>query len=112
MSDYLDYLRSQLALFGVVQFRPMFGAYGVYHQGVMFALVSDQVLYLKVDDSLVCDYQNKGLLPFSYTKKGKTVNLSYYQAPEDALEDPDELASWAARSFEVAMRAKQYYRLE
>jgi TfoX/Sxy family transcriptional regulator of competence genes len=38
-------------------------------------------------------------------KKGKAFNLGYFQAPEDALEDPDEMAQWAQQAYSVALKA-------
>ena len=93
--------------FGDVEFRRMFGASGVFYRGLMIALVDDDVLYMKADKNLAREYEQRGLLPFSYNKQNKLVKLSYYQAPEEALEDPDELAKWAFRSYDVALRLNQ-----
>ena len=31
--------------------------------------------------------------------------MSYYQAPEETLEDSDEMTSWAAKAYNAAVRA-------
>ena len=49
-ASFKEFLIEQMAGFGPVTIRPMFGGAGVYHDGLMFALVDDEVLYLKVDD--------------------------------------------------------------
>ena len=105
MSDYIEYLRELFELFGDVQMRRMFGGHGVFYQGLMFALVVDDMLYFKADKQLAREFELKGLEPFKYTKKNKLVQLSYYQAPEESLEDPQEMKKWASKSFEVALRA-------
>jgi DNA transformation protein len=50
MSELIAYLPEVFELFGPVTIRKMFGGYGVYHDGLMFALVADDTLYLKADD--------------------------------------------------------------
>ncbi len=105
MSEYIDYLKELFAAFGDVEMRRMFGGHGVFYQGLMFGLVADDQLYFKVDKELASEYEAKGLGPFEYTKKNKIVKLSYYQAPEEALEEPDELVKWANASFDVAVKA-------
>ena len=102
--DYISFLKELFTEFGEVEFRRMFGSHGVFHQGLMFALVADDVLYFKVDKTLLNDYEKKGLAPFAYIKQNKVVNLSYYQAPEEVLEDPDELVFWASKSYHVALQ--------
>ncbi len=106
MSQYVEYLKELFESFGAVQMRRMFGGHGVFYQGLMFALVADDVLYFKADSTLASEFEKQNLEPFRYTKKNQIVKLSYYQAPEDALEDPDQLAIWANKSFQVAVTAK------
>ncbi len=85
----------------------MFGGYGLYHDGVVFGLISDELLYLKADDSTAHFFQNKGLEQFTYTKADKLIKMSYFLAPEEIYEDRDEAAIWARRSFEVAFRQQR-----
>jgi len=44
MSEYVEYLKEVLELFGPITARKMFGGYGIYHNGLMFALVADDTL--------------------------------------------------------------------
>lgn len=57
--------------------RCMFGGNGVYHAGVMFALIADGQHYLKVDDESRGAFEASGLSPFVYEAKGRRVALSY-----------------------------------
>ncbi len=85
----------------------MFSGTGVFHQGLMIALVVDGVLYLKVDDASRTAFVERGLGPFEYTRLGRRVQLgSFHQAPEEVLEDADAAAAWARRAYEAALRAK------
>jgi len=84
----------------------MFGGYGIYYDGVMFGLVSDDTLYLKADDSTSKYFESRGLGQFEYDKGGKIVKMSYYLAPEEVLDNPEDAALWAQRAYEAALRAK------
>lgn len=84
----------------------MFGGYGIYHDGLMFALVTDDTLYLKADDTSRQQFIDRTLTPFTYEKQGKTIQLSYYQAPEEIYDDPDEAVYWAKQAFQAALNAK------
>jgi DNA transformation protein and related proteins len=106
MNDYADYLQDVFALFGPVTARKMFGGHGLYHDGVMFALVADETLYLKADGETVGDFAREGLEPFHYDKGGRLVKMSYYRAPEAIFEDPELAADWARSAFEAALRAR------
>lgn len=106
MSDYTEYLQDVFELFGPITARRMFGGHGIYHDGVMFALVADETLYLKTDAQTVGDFEREGLGPFEYDKGGRVVRMSYYQAPEALFEDRELAADWARRSLEAAWRAR------
>ncbi|MEO8418996.1 MAG: TfoX/Sxy family protein [Methylophilaceae bacterium] len=84
----------------------MFSGYGLYHDGVMFGLVADETLYLKADASIAHYFEAKGLGQFAYSRGGKIIKMSYYLAPVDIFDDPEEAANWAHRSFEVAFRTQ------
>jgi DNA transformation protein len=85
----------------------MFGGYGLFHKGLMFGLVADDVLYLKADEALSPFFEERGLDQFQYQKRGKRYKLSYYMAPEEIFDDPVEAKGWAARSHEAAVRSKK-----
>lgn len=92
--------------FGSVQARAMFGGHGLYRDGLMFALLLDERLYLKVDDNNQAAFDAQGLLPFTYvTKDGKTGRLRYHEAPPEVFEDPQVMAQWARVAYEAAVRA-------
>jgi DNA transformation protein len=107
MSEFVENLQEVFALFGPVSARRMFGGYGIYHDGLMFALVTDDVLYLKADKQTVDRFLEQNLRPFEYDKKGKTVTMSYYTAPEEIFDDPEAAQEWAVRAFEAALRGRK-----
>ena len=88
-----------------IRSRPMFGGVGIYSNDFFFALIDDDVVYLKVDDSNRPDFQARGLGPFRpFGEDGE--EMSYYALSEDLLEDPEELRGWVEKAVAVA-RAKQ-----
>lgn len=105
MSEYTDFLRETFELLGPVTVRRMFGGYGLYHEGLMFGLVSGETLYLKADGVNAGYFRERGLEPFRYQRRGKTVEMSFFLAPEEIFDDREEAALWADRSFRAAMRS-------
>jgi DNA transformation protein and related proteins len=102
-----DYLRDLFSAFRPVVVRRMFGGAGIYADGVMFALVADEVIYLKADDETADAFEREKLEPFTYAKKpGKQAVMSYRRMPDRCYDDSDEMALWAARAFEAASRKR------
>jgi DNA transformation protein len=107
MTEFVDYLHEVFASFGPIRARRMFGGYGIYHNDIMFALVADDVLYLKADAETVADFERLGLDVFEYARNGKPVALSYHLAPEVIFDDPDQAVRWANRAYSAAVRARR-----
>src|SRR5688572_12687534 len=102
----IEHLTDVLRPLGGVASRRMFGGAGVFRDGLMFGLISDEVLYLKADAETVADFEAEGLGPFTYgTKNGDRILTSYWRAPERLLDDDDEMRAWCRRAAEVATRA-------
>jgi DNA transformation protein len=73
----------------------MFGGAGLYRDGVMFGLVSDNEIFLKCDGELESRFREAGCRPFVYERKGKSIEMSYWSVPAAALDDPEYLKHWA-----------------
>lgn len=104
--SFADFLREQLAPLGRLTMRGMFGTTGVFCNGLMFGIVTDDTLYFRVDS------QNREVFreaesapPLSYEKDGRTIDLSFWRAPERLLDEPDELVTWARAALAAAGRA-------
>src|SRR5581483_2154682 len=98
-----EYIRELFAAFGRVGIQRMFGGAGLYADGVMFALVTDDIIYLKADEAGAPLFEAEGCAPFTYdTKKGRRVSTSYWRVPDRLYDDPDELAGWARRALATA----------
>lgn len=103
--EFVTYVVDLMQSIGPVNAKGMFGGHGLFLDGLMFALIGDNVLYLKVDKESEGEFVAKSLEPFSYNKNGKEYNMSYYQAPEEALEDSNEMKGWATKAYDAALRA-------
>lgn len=107
-AEFAEFLKDQLAGFGPVTIKRMFGGAGIYRDGLMFALVADEVVYFKADDINRPDFEAEGLSPFVYdAKAGKNIIMSYWRAPERCLDDPAEMAEWARKAHAAALRASK-----
>ena len=107
MTEFTDYLQEVFEDFGPIHTKRMFGGYGVYYNDIMFALVEDDILFLKADETIAKDFTERCLGQFEYAKGGKVIRLSYYQAPEELLEDRDMACEWAKKSYKVALESKK-----
>lgn len=103
--EFTSYVVELMQSIGSVCAKNMFGGHGIFLEGLMFALVADGVLYLKVDNETEDEFKARGLEVFTYIKKGKEFKMSYYQAPEEVLEDIEEMNAWATKAYYTALRA-------
>lgn len=104
---FADYVVEQMALFAPAQARRMFGGHGIFRDGLMFALISDEQLYFKADAKSAPRFEQLGLRPFTYTAKGRTVALGYYEAPPEVFDEAEAMAQWARLAFDCALRARR-----
>jgi DNA transformation protein len=107
MSEFVEYLKEAFREFGPITARRMFGGHGIYYDGVMIGLVAGDSLYLKADKESAVKFTEHGLAQFQYPKGDKMVGMSYYLAPEEALEDPSDMREWAQLAYAAALRARK-----
>lgn len=104
---FKDLVKDLLAEFGPVTIRNMFGGAGVYYDGVMFAILDGDVLYLKTDESSARAFRAEGMEPFTYVTEGKgPVVMSYFEVPPRLLDEPDELVAWTREAHRIARAGK------
>jgi DNA transformation protein and related proteins len=99
-----EFLQDELRALGHVTVRRMFGGAGVYCDGLMFGLVSDDTLYFRVDDGNRAEFEAEGLAPFTYEGRGRTIVLPYWRVPERLFDEPDEMVVWARAALAAARR--------
>ena len=106
-SEFVSHLLDLMSAVGPVNARRMFGGHGIFLHGLMFALVADDQLYLKVDEENRAEFEALELPPFWYDKAGKRVAMSYFLAPEAALESAEEMHKWSLSGLGAARRSRK-----
>jgi DNA transformation protein len=102
---FAEFLRELLAPLGRVTMRRVFGKTGVFCDGVMLGMVTDNTLYFRVDDHNRAAFKEaESFPPLNYEKKGCTIDLSFWRAPERLFDEPDELVIWARAALAAARR--------
>ncbi len=109
MSDdaFVEYVKELFSEFGPIRARKMFGGFGIYFEDRMLGLIADSLLYLKVDAQTRPQFEREGCRPFVYLGKHKPITMSYYTAPDDAMDAPARFAPWARLANAAALRAKR-----
>src|SRR5260221_5866733 len=103
--SFAEFLREQLAPLGHVAMRRMFGKTGVFCDGVMLGMVTDNTLYFRVDDQSRAIFKEaEAFPPLNYAKKGAVIDLSFWRVPERLFDEPDELIEWAQAALAAAHR--------
>ena len=104
-ATFAEFLREQLAPLGRITVRRMFGKTGVFCDGVMFGMVTENTLYFRVDDENRATFKEaEAFPPLNYAKKGSTIDLSFWRVPERLFDEPDELVTWAQAALAAARR--------
>jgi len=102
---FAEFLHEQLAPLGRISMRRMFGKTGVFCDGFMFGMVRDNTLYFRVDDDNRADFKEaESFPPLNYEKKGDTIDLAFWRAPERLFDEPDDLVIWARSALAAAQR--------
>ena len=102
--DFLAYLDELFSDFGPVTTRAMFGGHGVYLDGVMIGVIMEDALYLKVDAETQLHFEAVGSQPYVYLGQREPITMSYWSAPEEALESARAMRPWAELARAAAMR--------
>lgn len=106
MSDYADYILELLKPMHGVSAKRMFGGHGIFKNGLMFALLADDEIYLKADQKLIPEFEKLNCEQFTYFKKGKPFKLGYFKAPPEALDVSHIMCEWGEKSYAAALRAR------
>jgi DNA transformation protein and related proteins len=101
---YLDFIVDWLSPLGAITSRSMMGGCVLYCDGVVFALLAESVLHLKVDDTTRPRFEALGLKPFQ-PFPDKPGTMQYYPPPAEFFEDADVMAEWGRAAVEVGKRA-------
>ena len=103
--SFAEFLREQLAPLGRVTTRRMFGKTGVFCDGVMLGMVTENTLYFRVDAQNRATFKEaESFPPLNYVKNGCTIDLSFLRVPDRLFDEADELVTWARAALAAAHR--------
>jgi DNA transformation protein len=97
------FVLDQLAGLGDVTSKKMFGGVGIYCDGLFFAIIARDELYLKADDATRPRFVAAGAKAFD-PYPGRSGTMQYFSVPLDVLESAPELEGWARDAVGVARR--------
>jgi DNA transformation protein and related proteins len=103
--NFAEFLREQLASLGYITMRRMFGKTGVFCNGLMLGMVTDNTLYFRVDEHNRDIFKEaEAFPPLNYKKQGSLIDLAFWRAPERLYDEPDEFVAWAEAALAAAQR--------
>jgi DNA transformation protein len=104
--EFVSHCIELLAPLGGVRARRMFGAWGLYLDGLFVAVISGERLFLKADAESRERFAAAGCEPFVYRARGQDQTMNYWTAPPEALESPALMAPWARLALQAALAAR------
>jgi DNA transformation protein and related proteins len=100
-NSFKEFVLDQLSALPDVRAKAMFGAHGLYQGEHFFGILDEGRLFFKTNAQSQPDYLARGMEPFSYVSKGRTLTMSYHEVPDEVLENPPELVAWAQRAIQT-----------
>lgn len=101
-----DDLRDMFAGLGPIHIKRMFGGKGIYHNGLITALVVQGEVLLKADAISTPEFAAAGARQWTYeSRKGKAAAMPYWSIPDSAIDDQGELTVWVRKAYEASLRA-------
>ena len=105
--SFKEFVLDQLSALPELRAKAMFGAHGLYSGERFFGILDEGRLFFKTDAVSRADYTSRGMGPFTYEMKGKTMMMAYHEVPPDVLENAPELTDWARRAIRLASSNKK-----
>jgi DNA transformation protein len=100
--SFAEFVLDQLSALPDVRTKAMFGAHALFRGDNIFAIIDEGRLFFKTNAESQEDYTSRGMGPFTYKSKSKTVTMSYHEVPPDVLENRQEMVLWATQAIRSA----------
>ena len=105
-AEYREHIRDIFQGVEGLSMRRMFGGLGIYVGDACFALVVNEGIMMRGDDTLGPAYEAAGSKQWIYQNDRRgPVAMPYWRLPERAMDDPEEALEWAERSLVPAREA-------
>ena len=102
----VDWVEEAMAPLGTVSLRKMMGGATLYLDGTIFAIIADDLLWLKADAESNATWDAADCPRFTVAfRDGKVDTMNYRRAPDDVYDDADALRQWAALGVAAGLRA-------
>lgn len=99
-----EWTKEALAPVGDVTMRRMMGAAVLYLDGIVFAVIEDEI-WFKADAESAAIWDAEGCERFAITlKDGSVEQMNYRRAPSDVYDDAEAMQLWAALAVEAGRR--------
>ncbi|MEM9667397.1 MAG: TfoX/Sxy family protein [Pseudomonadota bacterium] len=108
MTDsFHDFVEELFEPFAPLKIKRMFGGAGVWSGQQIFAILADDVIYLKCDPALreALEAEDGEVFIWTNPKTGAVNEMQYVSLPSAALDDPEDAADWARRALDVGLKA-------
>ena len=108
-NEFLTYvLEDVLGHIQGITSRAMFGGYGIYREGIIFAIIAENQLFFKVGDSNISDYEEMKSHPFVYEHgKHRKTTMSYWLVPDEILNDKTKTLEWVEKAVVASKASKR-----
>jgi len=63
--------------------------------------------HFKADATTRAEFEARGLGPFTYVARGKTLTMQYFEAPPDVFEEQEAMRTWVRMAYETALKASR-----
>ena len=99
-----EWTKEALEPVGTVSMRRMMGAAVLYLDGMVFAVIEDEI-WFKADAESAAIWDAEGCERFTFTgSDGRTETMNYRRAPSDVYDDVEAMQHWAALAVEAGRR--------
>jgi len=95
-----------LSALGDIGYRPLFGGYSLFVDGVIFAMVSDGELYLRACEQCTDYFTKKSAPTLQYFKRGLPIQLNYYRVDNELWQNMGQLIQLSSSALRSAQREK------
>lgn len=100
-NNFLLHAVESMSRIAPISYRRIFNGYGIYHQGVQFAIIVHDRLYFRADESSRSLYLAKKMTAFLPSVIA-TSESNFFQLPDETLSQPAELILWMRIAVEAA----------
>jgi len=103
--SFKEFVLDQLSALPEVRAKAMFGAHGLYQAERFFGILDEDRIFFKVSETSKVAYVKRGMGPFTYESRGKTLAMGYYEVPLEIVEKATDLVEWARQAIQIAASA-------